>query len=68
MATAANDDAPRVPEGVLRELGAKALRAAGVPDEDAAVVAQVMVTNEMRGISHGVACSRRTSGTSRPAA
>ena len=49
------DNAPRVPEAALRELGARALRAAGVPDEDAAIVAKVMVANEMRGISHGVA-------------
>ena len=55
MATSTNDGAPRVPEAALRELGARALRAAGVPDEDAAIVARVMVANEMRGISHGVA-------------
>ena len=46
---------PRVPAAALRELGARALRAAGVPGKDAAVVARVMVANEMRGISHGVA-------------
>ena len=46
---------PRVPEAALRDLGARALRAAGVPGEDAAIVARVMVANEMRGISHGVA-------------
>ena len=50
-----NDNTPRVPEAALRELGARALSAAGVPDEDAAIVARVMVANEMRGITHGVA-------------
>lgn len=45
----------RVPEDSLRDFGERALHAAGVPSEDAAIVAQVMVTNEMRGISHGVA-------------
>lgn len=49
------DSAPRVPAAALRELGARALCADGVPDRDAAIVAEVMVTNEMRGISHGVA-------------
>ena len=50
-----NDSTPRAPEAALRELGARALSAAGVPDEDAAIVASVMVANEMRGITHGVA-------------
>ena len=55
MTTDMDGGSPRIPEAALRELGATALRAAGVPDEDAAIVAQVMVANEMRGISHGVA-------------
>ena len=47
--------APRVRADALRDLSARALRAAGVPEPDAAIVARVMTANEMRGISHGVA-------------
>lgn len=50
-----NGGAPRVRADALRDLSARALRAAGAPDRDAAMVARVMTANEMRGISHGVA-------------
>ena len=45
---------PRVVAGELQAFCRRALMAVDVPAEDAAIVAEVMVANEMRGLSHGV--------------
>src|SRR5438105_98855 len=44
------------PAGALREFSARVLEAAGVPPDDAALAADVLLTADLRGIdSHGVA-------------
>ena len=55
MTIGINGNTPRAIESDLRELVVKALCSAGVPSDDAEIVAKIMVKNEMRGISHGVA-------------
>ena len=55
MTKGIDSSAPRAIESDLRALGVRALCIAGVPNDDAEIVANIMVKNEMRGISHGVA-------------
>ena len=54
-------DAIRVREGPLREMVADIFKKVGVPDEDAAIGADCLVTADLRGVdTHGVSNESRT--------
>ena len=51
-----SDERPRVDAGKLTDFSAKALEKLGVPKEDAAITARILVACDLRGVeSHGVA-------------